>query len=146
MTDRELKKLNRAELLEVFLIQSKRVEELESQVEKLRSQLEEQSIAIGQAGSIAEAALRLNGVFEASQRAADQYLENVVQLSEESKELRDNAARLYRATVEKCTAMESQTREKCQTAEKETQEKCDRLISEAKSYWERIWQLGEDKT
>lgn len=30
-----------------------------------------------EAGSIAEAALRLNKVFEAAQQAADQYLENI---------------------------------------------------------------------
>lgn len=32
-----------------------------------------------EAGSIAEAALRINKVFEAAQQAADQYLENIRQ-------------------------------------------------------------------
>ena len=32
---------------------------------------------LSQAGNIAEAALALNGVFEAAQKAADQYLENI---------------------------------------------------------------------
>ena len=40
-------------------------------------------IELEKAGSIAEASLRLNGVFEAAQKAADQYLENLRQLSEE---------------------------------------------------------------
>ena len=37
-------------------------------------------------GSIAEAALKLNDVFQAAQLAADQYLENVKQLAENSLE------------------------------------------------------------
>ena len=37
-------------------------------------------VELEEAGSIAEAALRINGVFEAAQRAAEQYLMNVKRL------------------------------------------------------------------
>lgn len=80
MTNKELKRLNRAELLEMLLEQSKEVERLKIQNQQLISQLESRQIKIDNAGSIAEAALQLNEVFAAAQKAADQYLENVRQL------------------------------------------------------------------
>ena len=52
-------------------------EELERQNAKLRRQLADRTLRLEQVGSIAEAALSLNRVFEAAQAAADQYLESV---------------------------------------------------------------------
>lgn len=80
MTDKELKKLSRVELLEMLLEQSKEVEQLKMQNRQMQAQIESRQIKIDRAGSIAEAALQLNEVFETAQRAADQYLENVRQL------------------------------------------------------------------
>lgn len=80
MTDKEVKKLNRAELLEVLLEQSREIERLRAENQELKIQLEDRRIQLASAGSIAEAALRLNGVFEAAQRAADEYLDNVCRL------------------------------------------------------------------
>lgn len=77
MTTKELKKLSRTELLEMLLMQTKRVEELEAQLVEVKKQLEDKNIKIAKSGSVAEAALQLNGVFEAAQNAADQYLENI---------------------------------------------------------------------
>lgn len=82
MTDKDLKRLSRADLLEMLLEQSKEVERLKLQNQKLTEQLEDRRIMIDQAGSIAEAALQLNQVFEAAQQAADQYLENIRRLCE----------------------------------------------------------------
>ena len=82
MTDQELKKLRRSDLLELLIAQEKENERLRSQVEQLEKRLADRAIDLEQAGSIAEAALRLNGVFQAAQAAADQYLENIRRLSE----------------------------------------------------------------
>lgn len=86
MTDRELRKLSRAELLELLLEETRENEKLRAQVEEMEEQLKDRRILLGQAGSIAEAALRLNGVFEAAEEAAQQYLENVRRLAEEGME------------------------------------------------------------
>lgn len=83
MTDRELRKLSRAELLELLLEETRENEKLRAQVEEMEEKLKDRRILLGQAGSIAEAALRLNGVFEAAEEAAQQYLENVRRLAEE---------------------------------------------------------------
>ena len=77
MTDRELKKLSRAELLEIMLDQSREIDRLNSRVTELERKLAEKRIDINEAGSIAEASLRLNRIFEAAQRAADQYVYSV---------------------------------------------------------------------
>lgn len=97
MTDKELKKLSRVELLELLLAQTKKVEELEAKIlkkeeefqkqkEALEKKIESREILIEKAGSIAEASLILNGVFEAAQKAADQYLENIKLMEEKALE------------------------------------------------------------
>lgn len=82
MTDKNLKRLNREALLEMLLEQSREVERLKRKNRELEKELESRRILIQNAGSIAEAALQLNRVFEAAQKAADQYLENVQSLCE----------------------------------------------------------------
>lgn len=80
MTDRQLKKLSRAELLELLLEQMDRCARLEQELEQAKRELQDRQIRINNAGSIAQAALALNGVFEAADRAAKEYLENVKKL------------------------------------------------------------------
>ena len=82
MTDKELRKLKRVELLEMLIEQSKENEELKRQLKEAEEKLESREIMLRQSGSIAEAALKLNGVFEAAQKAAEQYLENVKRVSD----------------------------------------------------------------
>lgn len=77
MTDKELKRLKRVDLLELLIAQSRENDRLRSELEDARSKLEAKELAMEQAGSIAEAALRLNKVFEAAQAAADQYILSV---------------------------------------------------------------------
>lgn len=77
MTDRQLKKLSRGELLELLLEQMDRCARLEQELEQANRQLQDRQIRMEHAGSIAEAALALNGVFEAADRAAREYLESV---------------------------------------------------------------------
>lgn len=85
MTDRELKKLRRADLLELLLDERRENERLRDELEKARERLDDRAIRLEKAGSIAAAALQLNGVFEAAEAAAVQYLENVRRLVEERK-------------------------------------------------------------
>lgn len=77
MTEKELRHLNRTEILALLLAQMEENAALKKRIGELETELAERKIAIDNAGSIAEAALALNGVFEAAQAAADQYLENI---------------------------------------------------------------------
>ena len=77
MTEKELRRLSRMDLLEMLLEQSREVERLQKELETVKNQLSDRRIMEQAAGSIAEASLKLNKVFEAAQQAADQYLENI---------------------------------------------------------------------
>lgn len=83
MTDRELRKLSRADLLELLLKESRENERLRAQLKEANEKLNDRTIIIENAGSMAEAALRLNDVFQAADRAAAQYLENVRRIAKE---------------------------------------------------------------
>lgn len=77
MTDKQLKHLSRMELIDIIYELQKQNEENAAQLEKLQAALEEKELHIENAGSIAEAAVQINGVLEAAQAAADQYLLSV---------------------------------------------------------------------
>ena len=77
MTDRELRKLSRAGLLEVLLTQSREIDRLRAEVAELNAKLEDRDLIMSHSGSIAEASLRINNIFEAAQKAADQYVDSV---------------------------------------------------------------------
>ena len=77
MEDKTLRQLNRQELIELLLEQKKRNDTLEAELEEVKKQLESRDILISESGSIAEAALKLSGIFEDAQKAADMYLNNI---------------------------------------------------------------------
>ena len=117
MTDKELKKLSRAELLEMLLMQTREVDRLNGKVAELEDRLQQRRLQYENAGDIAQAALQVSGIFEAAQAAADLYLENV-------------------------TALESKTEERCRLLEEQTEEKCKAYIRKAEmdanKFWEEI--------
>ena len=81
MTDKDLRKLNRVELLQMLLEQGRQNDALRAQLDQANAQLASRQVALDEAGSIAEASMQLNQVFASAQRAADQYLENIRTLS-----------------------------------------------------------------
>jgi hypothetical protein len=77
MTEKELRKLKRMELLEIMVTLSEENQSLRSKIESLEEQLADRTIKINESGSIAEAALKISEIFKTAQNAADLYLENV---------------------------------------------------------------------
>lgn len=77
MAKQELKRLSRADLLALLLEERRKNDELSAELEQVKEKLADKNLQIEQSGSLAEAALRLNGVFEAAEAAAAQYLENI---------------------------------------------------------------------
>lgn len=86
MTEKELRKLNKIELLKLLLEMSKENERLEIELEAANKKLNERIIMLEKAGSIVEVSARLNGLFEAAQKTADQYLESVAAICDSKKE------------------------------------------------------------
>lgn len=68
--------LSRLQLLELLKDAIAENERLKRELDETRKQLEDKRIAIEESGSIAEAALRLSGIFEAAQKACDLYQAN----------------------------------------------------------------------
>ena len=83
MTEKELRKLNRYQLLELLIIQTARADKLQKKLEDAEAEINDKSIRLTALGSIAEASLQLGGVFEAAQKAADIYLNAAMKKAEE---------------------------------------------------------------
>ncbi|MCD7919611.1 MAG: DNA repair protein [Clostridiales bacterium] len=77
MADKELRKMSRTELIEIIYALQQNERALRAENEDLHRRLEDKTIRIENAGSIAEAALSLNRIFEDAQAAAQQYLASV---------------------------------------------------------------------
>ena len=86
MTQKELKKLKRGELLELLVTQSKEIDRLTKELEEANRELADRKVLIDNSGSIAEASLAIYKVLEDAQKAADLYLENVQRRAEEGLE------------------------------------------------------------
>jgi succinyl-CoA synthetase beta subunit len=120
MTERDLKKLNRTDLLELLLQQSREMEQLQDELAQVKHQLSRRTIVLNEAGSIAEAALQLNGVFAAAENACAQYIESIQHLSGQQEEV-------------------------CQQMLQETQAKCDKMMADAKYQSEIYWDAVNKK-
>ncbi len=72
-----IRRLSKKDLLELLVLQSKKIDKLEEELCRVNELLNDKQIIISEAGSIAEASLKLNKVFEVAQQAANQYLENI---------------------------------------------------------------------
>lgn len=77
MAEKELRRMSREELVEIIYAMQQDRQQLEQQNRDLQDRLQQRTLKWEQAGSLAEAALSLNNVFESAQAAADQYLESV---------------------------------------------------------------------
>lgn len=77
MTEKEIKKLNRQDLLILLAEQKERVDILEGQLKSAEEKLENRRLLQEESGSMAEAALRFHDVFRAVDEAAALFAENV---------------------------------------------------------------------
>lgn len=128
MTDKELKKLSRTQLLELLIAQGRELEQTKAQLADARSALEDRNIAISQSGSIAEAALRLNGVFAAAEEACRQYTDNIRDLSQRQEAV--------------CAQREDESQTKAQKLLRDTEAQCAAMVKAAKeesqAYWDEL--------
>lgn len=130
MTDKELRKLGRRELLEILLDQSREVARLQQELEEANEKLADRRIVLDNSGSIAEAALKLSGIFEAAQKAADQYLESLGAPGDLS-EAQAECDELRRKAREECQAMMETTQIKCEELFEKTKDKCRQMEYDA---------------
>ena len=77
MEKQDLKKIKRKDLLELLLAQTNRIRELEEENIRLQNELNNRKIKIDESGTLAEAALKLNNLFEDAEKAIDDYFYNL---------------------------------------------------------------------
>ena len=80
MSKSDLHKLGKTELLQIIYEQEKQITTLKSEIENLNKKIDDRTIDLKEAGSIAEASLKINKIFEEAQKAADEYLNSVKKL------------------------------------------------------------------
>lgn len=91
MNDRELRRLNRKDLLELLIEQTKKTAELQNRVKQLELKLEEKQLNVSESGTLAEAALRISNVFSDADKAAELYLGNIRTNEAESSRILEEA-------------------------------------------------------
>lgn len=74
MTDRQLRRLRREELVDIIYTLQLQQQRLKEENASLRAALDSRRLQVEKVGSLAEAALAVSGVLEAAQQAADVYL------------------------------------------------------------------------
>lgn len=77
MTDKELRRLNRADMMQMILDLTRENESLRDELRTTKAELEKREIEISESGTLAEAALKLSGIFEAADVACMLYAENM---------------------------------------------------------------------
>lgn len=133
MADRELRRMHRAELIEIIYALKQSEDQLKAQNAALTAQLQDRQLRLEKAGSIAQAALELNNVFAAAQAAADDYLHSVqANLADAAaantlSQARSEAKRILEQAQADADSLKAQTRQECsamvEQAEQEVQQR-----------------------
>jgi len=121
MTEKEIRRLSRADLLEMLIEQSTELEALREKYAQAEEKLGKRELEMQQVGTLAEAALRFNGVFDAADAAAQEYMEAVrvrmetqrLLCDELERESQEMAQQLERETLRRCGKLEEETKIRC---------------------------------
>ena len=142
MTNKELRKMGRSELLQILILQMEENEALRRKLEAATEELASRRLAVGNAGSLAEAALQINGVFAAAEAAAEQYLDNVrtSSLSAPSTVMAvaSEGARQRHKTQEECRRMREECRTECENMRASCMRECEQMRAQAKADGEKM--------
>ena len=118
-----MKKLKRKELAQLLARESKRAEDLEKELNSLKEQLGNRQIDAEETGTLAEAAMKINHVFENADAAGEQYLDNIRRI---------------------CAEREEQSKAMLEDAERECREMKEKAEAEAQEYWDAVFEKMED--
>lgn len=84
MTDKEFKRLSRSQLIDIIYQFQLQVDKLTEQNQELERELADKRLRLNNTGNIAEAALEINDCFRSAQNAADQYLNEIKSIRDET--------------------------------------------------------------
>lgn len=126
MADRELRHMRRTELVEIIFALKQSEDALKAENTALKAQLEERQIRLDKAGSIAQAALELNHVFENAQAAADDYLASVRAADHDDlqAQAQAEAAQILAQAQAEADRRKAQTERECRAMTEAAQRRC----------------------
>lgn len=104
MTDKEFKRLSRAQLIDIIYQFQLQVDKLTEQNRELEQELADKRIRLQNAGNIAVAALEINNCFRDAQNAAEQYLNEIKALRDETEAERQKILAQAQAEAEEIVA------------------------------------------
>ena len=104
MTDKEFKQLSRAQLIEIIYQLQLQLDGLTERNQALEDALADKRLRISNAGNLAEAALEINDCFRSAQNAAEQYLNEIKLMREETEAERQRILAQARAEAEEIIA------------------------------------------
>lgn len=110
MTDKEFKRLNRAQLIDIIYQFQLQIDTLTEQKQVLERELADKRLRLSNAGNIAEAALEITDCFLSAQNAAEQYLNEIKAMREETEAERERILEEARAAAEAILASAQKTR------------------------------------
>ncbi|MBR5279677.1 MAG: hypothetical protein IKU26_01730 [Clostridia bacterium] len=82
--EKELKRMNRRELVDIIYQLKKNEQELQGEIDNLKNEIQNQRIRISLAGSIADASMSVTNVFSVAQMTADVYLREIACMKEDT--------------------------------------------------------------
>ena len=100
MTDKEFKRLSRAQLIDIIYKLQLELDKVNEEKQELESKLADKRLRLQSAGNIAEAALEINDCFRSAQNAAEQYLNEIKAIREETEAERQRVLSQARAEAE----------------------------------------------
>lgn len=104
MTDKEFKRLGRAQLIDIIYQLQLQLDQLSEEKQELEKALEDKRLRLDSVGNIAEAALVMNDCFRNAQAAAEQYVNEIKTLREETEAERERILAEARAEGERYIA------------------------------------------
>ena len=104
MTDKEFKRLSRAQLIEIIYRLQLELDKVNDEKQLLESELKDKRLRLSNAGNIADAALEINDCFRSAQNAAEQYLNEIKAIREETDTERQRILKEAKAEAEAIVA------------------------------------------
>ena len=160
MADRELRRMHRAELIEIIYALKQHEDQLKAQNAALTAQLQDRQLRLESAGSIAQAALELNNVFAAAQAAADDAADDYLRSVQASladtpntlSQARSEAKRILEQAQADADSLKVQAQQECDAmtaaaAQKRTQTEadCKAMVERAEQEVQQRWQAFDRK-
>ena len=153
MADRELRRMHRAELIEIIYALKQSEDQLKAQNAALTAQLQDRQLRLESAGSIAQAALELNNVFAAAQAAVQASLADTNATAANTlSQARSEAKRILEQAQADADCLKAQAQQECDAmtaaaAQKRTQTEadCKAMVERAEQEVQQRWQAFDHK-